>query len=370
MWLLFLGWVGTSALSVNGLDRLAAALYRGSCYAAAAVLLLLVLNTSERTLSTRSVVLGLTALWGSAVGLAFLGLLLPDFELRSPVEILLPGRVDSIPFVRALVHPRLAIHDPLIGTLRPTPLFPYTNNWGSAVAILTPIAVRTMLAARSRTVSVAMGLALVLSLVPIIVSINRGLWLSLTVGIGYVLVRLAARGRRWSAVASAGIVAVVLVALVGTPLGTLVQERLNAPNTSTRETLYSASLAAAQEAPVLGHGAPISSEGLEDSNDVSIGTHGQFWTVLVSQGYPGVALFVGYLLLMAWRTRAVSDLDLWLHAPLVVLLVQLPVYDPLPAGLCVTFLCVALCLRRLNLNQAHLPSSAAATTSKERYLNA
>lgn len=357
LWLLFLGWVVLSAATLTEFDRIAAALYRGSCYVAAGVLLLLVLNLGERRLSTRSVVLAITALWGAAVGLAMLGLLAPDLEVRSLVEVALPARVRSVPFIEALVHPQLAVRDPLIGTIRPTPLFPYTNNWGSAVAILTPVAVYAMATARTLLGRVALAVGLVASLVPIIFSINRGLWLSLSVGFAYVLGRLMLRGRVWSLVATASVVAVVVVAVVATPLGALVQDRLDAPNTGTRETLYSASLEAAQRSPVLGYGAPISSEGLEDANEVSVGTHGQFWTVLVSQGYPGVVLFVGFLLLMVARTWWVSDSGLWLHAAPIVLLAQLPVYDPLPAGLCVAFICLALCLREPGRRARSLPAS-------------
>lgn len=345
LWLLFLGWVVISGLMLREVDRIAAALYRGSTYVAAGVLLLLVLNLGERRLSTRSVVLACTALWSAAVGLALLALVLPDLEARSALELLLPEPVRSVPFISAIVHPQLAVQDPLLGTIRPTPLFPYTNNWGSGVAILTPVAIYAMITARTAAGRVALALGLLASLVPIVVSINRGLWISLAVGMAYVLGRLLLRGRLWSFIAAAAVVAVALASLMATPLGALIQERIDTPNVTTRQTLYTASLEAAEQSPVLGYGAPISSEGLDDSNDVSIGTHGQFWTLLVSQGYPGALLFLAFVVGQLVRTWSVPDAMLWLHAVPVVLLAQLPVYDPLPVGLCVTFLCLALCLR-------------------------
>jgi O-antigen ligase len=345
LWLLFLGWVVLSAVRLPDLERGAAAVFRGASYVAAAVLLLLVMNATSSQLSTRTLVHAMTALWAWATGLAVVALFIPTWSMVSPTEMLLPdGLVDS-PFVRTLVHPSLATIDPLLETARPRPLFSYTNNWGSAVALLTPVAVYAMLTARTRHGKALLGLALVVSLVPITASLNRGLWISLTAGVLYVVGRLAMRRRAAPLGAVLTLAALLAAALVTTPLGDLVTQRLDSPNTTTRETLYAASLEAATRSPIIGYGAPVSSEGLVDSNDVSIGTHGQFWTVLVSQGFPGAALFVGFLALMGWRTRHVSDQLLWLHAVVVVLLVQLPYYDPLPAGLVVTFLCAALCLR-------------------------
>ncbi len=345
LWLLFLAWVALSALRLSEVDRIAAAFYRGTCYAAAAVLLLLVVNLPARQLSTRSLVHALTWLWGWAVGLAVVALIIPEWSITSPVERLLPERVAQIPFVHTLVHPALATLDPLLGTPRPKPLFSYTNNWGSAVALLTPIAIYATVTARTARGRVLLATGLLVSLVPIVASVNRGLWIGVAAGVLYVLARLILRGRFLALLVLTALLAVVSLALALTPLGNLVAERLDAPNTSTRASLYLASVDAAQRSPALGYGAPISSEGLANSNNVSIGTHGQFWTVLVSQGYPGVALFVGFLTLMAWRTRGVADQALWLHAVLVVLLVQLPFYDPLPAGLIIAFLAIALCLR-------------------------
>lgn len=344
VWLLFLGWVLVSALAVSGLDRAAAAMYRLACYAAAALLLLLVVNAGERYLTTRSVVMALTALWSWSIGLAVVGLLVAGWSTTSLLEMVLPARVDSVPFIRALIHPALSTVDPLLG-VRPRPLFPYTNNWGSAVALLTPVAAYAMVTARSRGGRFLLAMALMLSVVPVVASFNRGLWLSLTVGVLYVTARLAMRGRLNSLLVLFGVTVVLGVALVASPLGDLVVQRFENPNTSTRETLYAASIDAAAASPVIGYGAPVSSKGLADSNEVSVGTHGQFWTVLVSQGVPGAVLFVGFLVLMVVRTWSVPDPMLWLHAVPVVLLAQLPYYDPLPAGLCVTFLSIALCLR-------------------------
>jgi len=170
-----------------------------------------------------------------------------------------------------------------------------------------------------------------------------------------VTLRLIGRGRVNALWVLCGVVAVVAVALLATPLGQVINARMHASNTSTRQTLYQSSLAIVHQSPVLGYGSPVSSAGIYNSNDASVGTHGQFWTVLVSQGYPGAVLFVGFLVLMILLTWRVSDHGLWLHAVLIVALVQLPFYDPLPVGFCLTFACIALCLRDVGNQRRRAP---------------
>jgi len=357
-WLLFLGWVVVSGLMVTELNRLAAAVYRGGCYLAAGVLLLLVLNQDPLSLVRRRLTLAMTVLWGWATGLAVVALIIPGLQVTSPVEVLLPSSAAQIPFVQAMIHPSFGNIDPLLGIVRPRPLFPYTNNWGSAVGLLTPVVVYSLLAARRRDAKILLSLGLAISFVPVVMSVNRGLWISLAVGVTYVLVRLVFRGRLGALLLLAALTALVTSALVLTPLGVVVDQRLQAPNTDTRETLYRASVELVARSPVIGFGAPTSSAGLYDSNSASIGTHGQVWTVLVSHGYPGAALFVGFIVALVVTTWGVSDRMLWLHSVLVVLLVQLPFYDPLPAGLCVAFICAALCLREGQ--RAHPPGRQAA----------
>ena len=365
-WLLFLAWVFLSALTLDSGGRAAAALYRGASYLAGTVFLLYVLNTGERLLPTRIVTRGLTALWGWSVGLGLVALAIPREQFTSLAERVLPGSLVAQPFVYALVHPRFASEDLLVHVPRPTPLFQYTNTWGSVVGLLFPVAVFAALSAPTRRARLLLWAAVAVSAVPVVVSINRGLWISIVVAVAYVLARRLARGDLRAAWAFLAAAAAAAVAVLATPLGTVINERLHASNTSTRQTLYAASVQEAVRSPVLGHGSPTSSAGLFDSNSVSVGTHGQFWTVLVSQGFPGAVFFVGALVGVAVATWRVTDRGLWLHAVLVVAVVQLPFYDLLPAGIAIWGAVVALCVRDVRGRTAPAPPGPTITFAGTR----
>ncbi len=77
---------------------------------------------------------------------------------------------------------------------RPETFFAYTNAWGSAFAILTPFAICAMTQARSRAWRLTLQLAMAAAVVPVVFSLNRGLWLSLGIGLVYATVRFGMRG--------------------------------------------------------------------------------------------------------------------------------------------------------------------------------
>ena len=49
---------------------------------------------------------------------------------------------------------------------------------------------------------------------------------------------------------------------------------------------------------MLGFGTPVADEYLADSNSVSVGTHGQLWTLLVSNGYVATGLYLLFLVVV------------------------------------------------------------------------
>ena len=88
-----------------------------------------------------------------------------------------------------MVHPSLSQAQALGGVsaighaiTRPAAPFAYTNWWGANYAFLLPFVVLAMRWARSRLVRVSLAGLLLVSLVPFIVSVNRGAWLSVVVG--------------------------------------------------------------------------------------------------------------------------------------------------------------------------------------------
>lgn len=344
--LLFLGWVLLSALMLTDVRYAASYLLRLSLYAAVFVFAIFAWNALNRGLEAHRLILWVAIFWGSIVVLSYPGILIDNLEFTSPFEWLLSHAGVHDPFVTALVHPEFSEYDRLYGVPRPSPLFAYTNDWGAAMGILTPVAVWACLSARRTVERLLLAGVLVASVVPIIVSVNRGCWISLAVGFGYVLVRRVAVGQVVALLGAAGALVFALgLYLSVSDIHRVVDARFDYANTSTRETLYEASIRLASSSPLFGYGSPQSSAGLADSNDVSIGTHGQLWTILVSQGYVGAALFVAAAAAIWWcaRPRDGASRDVWLHATGLVMVVQIAFYEVLPVPLTVSLLAMAVC---------------------------
>src|SRR5690606_1238397 len=138
----------------------------------------------------------LAALWICLIAFGYLGVLFPEFVQKSPFQILL-GSVGNRGFVDELSRWRFAETQRFLGYPLPRPAAPFnaTTGWGAAVGILTPFFLRSWIVQpdlRRRRIGYAIGLA---GVYPILVSVNRGLWISLFVGMVYFAARKALRGR-------------------------------------------------------------------------------------------------------------------------------------------------------------------------------
>ncbi|WP_447645517.1 O-antigen ligase family protein [Nocardioides zeae] len=253
--LLFLGWVGVSAIMLSGPRYLAAYGFRLVLYTAVVVIAVAVWNAVHRGLPGRTVVRWLVALWGAAVLLAYPGILVDNLEFTSPLEAALRIVGLADPFVTALTHPEFSEYDGLYGSPRPSALFAYTNDWGAAVGIGFPVAVHALVTARGRAERLLLAGLLLASVPPILVSLNRGCWITIGVAVGYVVVRRAAAGdfRALAAVVT-GLVAVVGTVLAVEPVRRVITARFEYGNTSTRATLYEASWGLALRSPLFGWG--------------------------------------------------------------------------------------------------------------------
>lgn len=344
--LLFLAWVLLSALQLDSGRQLLAFGYRFALYASAVILLVFVTNLDRRQLPTHRLAQAVAFLWVVTVFGGLAGLALPGLSFTTVTEVLLPGPLAREPFIYSLVHPELSSPSRLLGydIARPKAPFNYTNEWGSNFALLFPLAIYSLLVVRRRWWRVLVLTLMAVCIVPVVLSINRGLWLSLSVGLAYVAARGAQRG---SIKLLAGVVAVAgaaVLAVLLSPLRQVVSDRAERSNLQGRFALYDEALASAFVSPVLGHGAPIPSEegvGVQ----ASVGTHGQFWTLLVSQGIPGLLLFIGFLVTMLGLTYRISREALWAHSVIVVAMVQMAFYNLLPVQLHVVMIAIALCWR-------------------------
>ncbi len=371
LWLLFLLVVVVSMLNLgydpagtvpgSAIDRLPGALLRLVEYASLTVLLLYAGNLTEAELPRRRLI-GLLA-WSFLITVAggLLGVLWPTFEITAPIEHLLPTQLADNAFVRSLVHPAAAQIHQVLGYPTPRPAAPwgYTNIWGNNLLLLIGWFV---LAGWSGSGWRRLGTVLVLgiAIVPIVLSLNRGLWLGLALAAVYVAVRLVPSGQLWP-IAGLGVATAILAALlVATPLGSMVASRLeHGHSNNIRIYTIQRALEGVAESPVIGFGSTRNTLGSGTSIAVgasaacrncgnhTIGSNGQFWLELYAHGWLGLGLFTAFFLVGIWRFRRDTSPE-GLVGELVLLLNLLAsfYYNTLITPLAFTFLSYAVLWRR------------------------
>jgi O-antigen ligase len=364
-WLLFIFWMLLTVTQVSGFDKWVSFVYRGGLYLAATVIFLYVYNASKRSLPTRTIVLILATFWVMVVVGGIVGSLVPSFGFTTPFERILPAAAKSNSFVHTLVHASTTSPRAFgqTGIHRPKAPFIYTNQWGSAYALTLPFAIASVTYLRRRWTRVAMVGTLVLSVWPLVWSFDRGSWLSAGVSMTYALIRLAlGRNRRAARFAIGAIFVAILVGAVMllSPLYSLVNYRLsNGYGDKHRQLLYGGAVEAISQSPIFGFGTPVPStqlnSSLEDSGSADVGTHGQFWTIVVSHGIPAIVLFAAWFLWLFLKTFRVvpatggrdPNARFWAHICLAAGGLQMGYYELLPWGLMIMMVAGALALREM-----------------------
>jgi O-antigen ligase len=325
LWLLLIAWAPLSALQVHGSRLLL--LHQLSALAAATVLFLYIFNSSYRTLPDSAIIDALTLFWAMLIVTGVIAMIFPSVSFHSPFERLLPAGLVAHPFIHDLVHVRFAQVQSFLGypVGRPSPFYTFTNAWGGGVALLTPIA----FAALSQTQSflrrrILWGL-LALSVIPIIVSLNRGVWLALTLAMAYAALRFALAQRLNALAALVAAASLLLVLFFLTPLGTYVSDRLASPHSNeSRAAVYREAADRAKESPLVGYGGPIPAE---QSTGPPVGTHSELFFLTISYGIPAAILFVAWLALTLIRSgREASGPRFWAHVAILVALMTAPYY--------------------------------------------
>jgi hypothetical protein len=331
IWLLFMLWVVASGVELSAGSRALAWAWRLSFYVSGAVLLLYIVNTPERRLPTRSIVNALAGFWVAVVAGGWAGVAFPGINFASPIEKLLPHSLAENQYVYAHVHLQFAEIQHFLGFPigRPETFFAYTNAWGSAFAILTPFAVCALTQARSLAWKMVLRCSMAAAIVPVVFSLNRGLWLSLGVGLAYAMFRFWARGDFRQAAKVILAFAAIGAVLVVSPLGNLAQSRFQH---KTGDTGRIARDIGAQErigdSPILGFGAP-----LQQANDPShpqsgLGTESEVFLLVFSHGVPGLALFLVWMFYTLFRSAWWrSPWGFWAHVTILIACVQFPYYD-------------------------------------------
>ncbi len=328
IWLLFMIWVlagipmllltapGTVDSSIS--HRVISFAIRAASYAGVTVLLLYAGNLTERELPRRKLawLLGLVALY--AIGGGIGGVLAPNFQFSSPTLLLIPHSLQTNVQIQASMHPGLAQVQNVFGTAggqgRPKAPFDYTNAWGNSLTILLPWLIVAWWMAGTRRQRLISGSAMVIALVPLVYSLNRGVWIGVGLAACYLAVRMAARGKLGLLTAILAGIAIVGVAVLATPLHGVISQRLqNGKSNDLRATLSAVAMKDALASPVLGYGDTRQEVGSPSSiaigptancgscGETPVGGNGQLWLLLICNGIVGAALYLAFFAFGCWR---------------------------------------------------------------------
>jgi hypothetical protein len=336
--------------------------YRLMWYLACTVVLLYIGNTRREISATR--ICRLVA-WMFVVVTAggLLGILVPGLDFPSLLETMLPNSIVNQPFIYNLIHPTVAEIQMQLGRPSPRPSAPFTyaNIWGLNFAVTLPFFVRAWLGRDAAWRRFLAPLVLVAAAVPVIYSLNRGLWLALIAMALFTAIRSALTGRPTMLISVvAG--AVVLAAVVYlSPLGSIVQQRLTSERNSNEGRTNLSSLAVqgvAEKSPIAGFGTTRNVQGNFNTiaggatalcprcDPPALGTQGQLWLIVYSQGFVGAALYIAFFLslfLRNVRSRTPSA-DVGIGV-LLASFVTLPVYNSLGFALFQIMIAAALLWR-------------------------
>lgn len=331
--LAFLGWIVLSAAMIGTGSGLVLFGYRWLLFAGALASLVWLVNVSRERVPSQLIVDWLAALWIVLVVAGYLGIVLPELVQKSPFQLAL-GPLGDVSFVDEITRWRFAETQGFLGyqVARPSAPFNATNGWGAALGILTPFFVHSWIVQPDRRRRRRGFVLAAFAVYPVVMSINRGLWISLGVGLVYFAARKALRGKFGPFLVLVGSLVAVVALLVVTPAGTLVADKLDKSDRSnaSRSNLYELAFEGAQRSPLIGNGAPQHAEGAPPGMP-PVGTHGMLWYLMFVHGFVGLGLFLTWLGAEIFRSGRVRTTDgWWTHLALVIGLVQVPFYGLLP----------------------------------------
>ncbi len=377
-WLLFMVWVVMSGamLGLTAPDTLPGSFFgrvpgftlRLLNYTAATVAMLFVLNLPARAISVARLVRLQAFFFIVVVAGGLIGTIAGDLAFTSPVELLLPRSITSARFAESLLHPSLAQVQDVLGYAAPRPAAPfaYTNIWGNVLSLVLVWFVIAWGVWGSTGRRIVCGLVLALSFIPIIYSLNRGMWLGLFFAICYVCVRAALHGRVALLLGvSSGLIVAALVFLVS-PLYGVVQERFANPHSNeARGNTSAAAVTAAMSSPILGYGSTRPVVGSDQSiavgrsadcpqcGNAAIGGAGQLWLLLIAQGFVGAVLYIGFFVrTIVTYIRDTSAVAVGGVLVLLLSLLYLPFYGSAGMPLFFYLLAVAVLARQRDEDEA------------------
>lgn len=336
LWLLFLGLVFASSIGLDSTGRVLGFAYRAALYLAATIIFIYVYN-GRRNLGPNQIGLLLAALWVQTLLGGWLGLLWPTFQWTTPLARVLPKSLLNNDLVQEMVIRRFTNYNPDAWNPlfpRPSAPFLYTNGWGNVYSVLTPVVIAWIITHWQTRTAKLLALLVPVSLVPALLTLNRGMFIGLGVAGVYIAIRHAGRInlRQFLIVVTLGGLGYGLFSLL--PVAERLTTRLGESSTTAdRATLYWETFYRTLESPILGFGAPrpASVPWLP-----SLGTQGHIWQLMFSHGFIALGLFLLWLLVtFIGCHRHKGLLAEAISAGLVVTLVESFYYGVLGTGLIV-----------------------------------
>ncbi len=371
LWLLFLVWMSVGIFMIfvqapgtapgGGIGRLVNFGVRAGWYLIITIAMLYVFNTARSVSTLRiSRLLG----WMFVVTAAFgvLAIAVPTLEFESPVEMLLPGKVASTNFIRALVHPSLSSSSDFLGYLQPRPTapFPYSNAWGNNLALYLPFFILSWFGKDAGWRRKLAPFVLIGAFFPIIFSLNRGLWMSLAVAGIYAAIRLAVNGKARALQMLIAAAVVGGIVFVSSPLYDTVVLRIETPHSNERragtaETVIGVTAAGS---PLMGYATTRTMQGTfaslaggetADCHQCAappLGTQGFMWRLVLTTGFVGTGLCLAFFASQFLRrARGPSPINVVGCTVLLESVLCFFVYDSLGSALVTTMIAVGLMAR-------------------------
>ena len=345
LFITFIVWCLITVIRLDKASRLIAFTFRTTALLTAAGLAIYVYN--ERRVTREKFADWMAWFWIAAMIGGYLGLIFPKGHIPITLaSIVLPKSIASNDLVINMIKPGFAQQQDQFGLklVRPKTLFPFTNEWGGNLGLLTPFFVVSWVMSPDRRRKILGITGMVVALVPIIKSANRGLWISLVLFAVIYAVRAVFSGRPAVLVVMVigGLALAVLI--MATPLRKSLVDRLTEErSTDARAGIYQEAIAGAKESPVFGNGGPRPSK---NPYSPPIGTHGQFFMVMYAHGFVGLGFYVSWAVAsIGAAVKRVDRFSIVMCSTVMIGAAQMFFYNLLPTSLPIILVAVGLACR-------------------------
>lgn len=349
LWVFFLAWVLASMAMLDTGGRVIGAFYRFLLQISPGIFAVYAFN-ARQSLSVRTIV---GTMWGflasTTIG-GFIAMAAPTLRFKTLMYYLVPRALHSNNFVRGFTKRATTQWNPsswILSDPRPSAPFIYSNTYGNVYSLIFPLALvfaYVLWRERSKWRFIVAAVC-ALSVIPAAATLNRGMHIGLLVIVVWVGFQRLRAGAWWTVL---GIIAAVVVgvgAWLATPASQSLLERVAASSsTEDRASNYLETLYELQQSPLLGFGAPRPSA---SPWLPSLGTQGQFWTVIFSYGLVGLALFLAFFLRMFPRIWRATDVYGSILGGIILATLVEQFYYGMNTGLMISVVAVALLSRHL-----------------------